>query len=187
MESYQVKLRLRNVKCLFVLHDNIEALCKKFQLHEKNYTLRLDEKICLTIYPNSKYKLHATGISGLEDLEQILYFFVTNEIKVKSVEVNNTFWLIKPLIIKNFDKFAQFCKTRQKLDSVTINLNNLGLNGDGGFLNAIFLRHLDVNGSVIIHRTCSLILGPKNIDEVKLLSYDLQMLLNSYSDCLNSN
>ena len=181
-----LKIRLRNLKCVFAVHDSLKAICKQFQLHQKNYTFRLEKTICLTIYPSSMYKIHATGISSLIAFDLILTFFEKNNIRVQSVKVNNTFWMIKPLIIKNFNRFAQFCK-RQNTDSVTIDLSNMGLNGDGGFLNAIFLRHFGLKGTVIIHRTCSLILGPKNIDELKLLSHDLQNLISSYTDCLNSN
>ena len=179
----KMKFKLRNVKCVFAVQDSLDWLIKEFQYHKRNYTLRLNSKICLTIYPKSLFRIHATGISSAFDLNCILDFFESKCLKVCNAKVNNSFWILKPLIIQNFDKFAKYCQERNKQkvnSSVTIDISNVGLNGDGCFLNAIYLRLLDCHGVVIIHRTCSLILGPTNISELKLLIKELDNLIKQY-------
>ena len=47
----KMKLILRNVKCVFSIQDSLEQIIKEFQFHKKNHTFRLQDKICLTIYP----------------------------------------------------------------------------------------------------------------------------------------
>ena len=72
-------------------------------------------------------------------------------------------------------------KNKQKKNSsITIDLSNIGLNADGYFLNAIYLRQLGCHGVVIIQSTCSLILGPTNTSELKQLRKGFQTLLNQY-------
>ena len=181
-----VRVQLRNIKCVFIMQTSLDSIHNQFQLHKKNLTLKLCEKICLTIYPNSAFKIHATGISSFSDLNCILSFFESNNIKVSNVKINNSFWMIKPLIINFFDKFAKYCSEQRKSD-VILDTSNIGLNGDAGFINAIYLRHLDCHGTVIIHRKCSLILGSKNIEAIKLLICDLRSLIDGYESCLNSS
>lgn len=182
-----VKVQLRNIKCVFIVQNSLDFIRVQFQLHKKNHTYKFnDNKICLTIYPKSSFKIHATGISSLLDLNCILSFFDLNNVIVNNVRINNSFWMIKPLIIKNFDKFAIFCNN-QKYNEVTLDTSHFGLNGDAGFLNAIFLRHSGYHGTVIIHRTCSLILGPTNTSALNVLICDLENLLSVYESCLNSS
>ena len=180
-----VKIRLRNVKCVFVVHNSLAVLRNRFSLHKKNYTLRLRDKVTLTLYPNNLFRIHATGISALSDFQCILTFFELNNINVSSIDVNNTFWLLKPLVIKNFYSFATFCNGIQKSSPISIDASNIGLNGD--LVNAMFLRHLGYDGTVIIHRTCTLILGSKNVNDVKSLLCDLKTIIDFYESSLNSN
>ena len=174
-----MKVKLRNVKCVFSIQHSLKHILKEFQFHKKNHTFRLHDKICLTTYPKNLFRIHATGIKTISDLNSVLLFFDSNSIRVYNVQVNNTFWILKPLLIQNFDKFAKFCQNTQK-NKVSFDLSNFGLNGDGGFLNAIYLRHSDCRGAVIIHRTCSLIMGPKHITEIRLLTNELKTLLKSF-------
>ena len=180
-------VKLRNIKCVFVVHNSLISLQKQFQLHNKNHTFKLCNKVWLTIYPNSQFRIHATGISTSSDFESVLSFFRSKHIVVSSVAVNSTFWLIKPLVIKSFNTFADFCNKKQKLKSTTIDASNVGLNGDAGFLNAIYLRRHSCTGTVIIHRNTSLILGSKNVKDVELLLHDLQDLISCYESSLNSS
>ena len=178
-----MKFKLRNIKCVFSVQESLDWMLKEFKFHKRNYTLRLENRICLTLYPKNLFKIHATGISNSDDLNCVLSFFESKCIKVCNATVNNSFWILKPLIIQSFDKFAKFCqeKNKQKKNSsITIDLSNIGLNADGCFLNAIYLRQLGCHGVVIIHRKCSLILGPTNISELKQLRKGFQTLLNQY-------
>ena len=88
--------------------------------------------------------------------------------------------MIKPFIINHFYKFADFCKNRPKTGSTVIDVSNIGLNGDGKFLNSIFLRNSACKGTVIIHRTSILILGATNIVAIKVLKQSLENLRTSY-------
>ena len=177
----KMKLILRNVKCVFSIQDSLEQIIKEFQFHKKNHTFRLQDKICLTIYPKNLFRIHATGIKTVSDLNSVLLFFDSNCMRISKIQVNNTFWILKLLLIQNFDKFAKFCQNTQIASKqIYFDLSNLGLNGDGGFLNAIYLRHIDCRGAVIIHRTCSLIMGPKHITEIILLKNELKILLKSF-------
>ena len=180
-------LKLRNVKCSFIVKQVTLQSLNKFFLYKKNHILRLGDKICLTIYPKSLHKIHVTGISNQSDIECVLNYFKSNNIKASKVQIDNTFWIIKPLLIPHFDKFAAFCQQRQTTDSTLLDLSNQGLNGDCGFLNVIYLRLFSCNGTITIHRTCSLILGAKNIMSVKLLLQALEILINDYTNCLNSS
>ena len=180
-------LKLRNVKCSFIVKQVTLQILNNFFLKRKNYILRLGDKICLTIYPKSLHKIHVTGISNKSDIEFVLSYFKSNNIKASKVQIDNTFWIVKPLLIPRFDKFATFCRQRQSTDSTLLDLSNQGLNGDGGFLNVIYLRLFSCKGTITIHRTCSLILGATNITSVKLLLQALEILINNYTNCLNSS
>ena len=178
-----MKFKLRNIKCVFSVQESLDWMLKEFKFHKRNYTLRLENRICLTLYPKNLFKIHATGISNSDDLNCVSSFFESKRIKVCNATVNNSFWILKPLIIQSFDKFAKFCqeKNKQKKNSsITIDLSNIGLNADGCFLNAIYLRQIGCHGVVIIHRTSSLILGPTNIAELKKLREGFQNLLDQY-------
>ena len=175
--------KLRNIKCVFAVQDSLDWIIKEFHHHKRNFTLRLKNQICLTIYTKSLFRIHATGISSMSDFNCVLDYFHSKCIIVHNAMVNNSFWILKPLLIQNFNKFAKFCEEQNKqknISSVTIDISNVGLNGDGCFLNTIYLRRLNCHGVVIIHRTCSLILGPTNISELKLLIKDLKKLINQY-------
>ena len=178
--SMSLKLRLRNIKCNFVVKKELTPHLKLFKQHKTNKVLRLGDKICLTVYQNSLLKVHVTGISSSSDFESVLSFFKSINIGISRMEINNTFWMIKPFIINNFYKFAIFCKNRSKTGSTVIDVSNVGLNGNGEFFNSIFLRNFDCEGTVIIHRTSILILGAKNIFAIKILKQSLENLITSY-------
>lgn len=181
-------LKLKNVKCSFIVKKIKTQFQNNFFRYKKNHILRLCNKICLTIYPKSLQKIHVTGISNRSDIECVLAYFKSNYITVLKVQIDNTFWVIKPLLIPHFAKFITFCQQRQATDwSGTLDCSNQGLNGDGGFLNVVYLRLLSCQGTITIHRTCSLILGAKSITSVKLLIHELQILINDYTNCLNSS
>ena len=175
-----LKLRLRNVKCNFVVKKELTPHLKLFKQHKTNKVLRLGDKICLTVYRNNLLKIHVTGISSLSDFESVLAFFKSINLGISRIQINNTFWMIKPFIINHFYKFADFCKNRPKTGSTVIDVSNIGLNGDGKFLNSIFLRNSACKGTVIIHRTSILILGATNIVAIKLLKQSLENLITSY-------
>ena len=175
-----LKLRLRNVKCNFVVKKELTPHLKLFKQHKTNKVLRLGDKICLTVYRNNLLKVHVTGISSSSDFESVLSFFKINKIGISRMQINNTFWMIKPFIINSFNKFAYFCKNRSKTGSTAIDVSNVGLNGNGEFFNSIFLRNFDCEGTVIIHRTSILILGAKNIFAIKILKHSLENLITSY-------
>lgn len=112
------------------------------------------------------------------------------------MQIDNTFWIIKPLLIPHFHKFAEFCQITKRSDleswgglggSLDLDLSNFGLNGDGGFLNVIYLRLFSCKGTITIHRTSSLILGAKSITDVKLLTHAFDKLIENYINCLNSS
>ena len=185
--TMKLKLRLRNVKCIFVLKKELKKHLELFKQHTKNKILRLEKKICLTLYENNLLKIHITGISCYSDFDCALSFFKSKNIEISRIQVNNTFWLIKPLIINHFDKFAEFCKKRSKTESTIIDASNFGLSGDGGFLNSIYLRSSLCKGTVIIHRTSTIILGATNIAAIRILKHSFGNLLTSYHTSLISN
>ena len=155
----KLKLRLRNIKCIFVVKKELNNHLEMFKQYTKNKILRLENKICLTLYGNNLLKIHVTGISSFSDFDCVLYFFKSKNIDISRIQINNTFWLIKPLIINHFDKFAEFCKKRPNTESTIIDASSFGLNADGGFLNSIYLRSPLCKGTVIIHRTSTIILS----------------------------
>ena len=112
-----LKLRLRNVKCNFLVKKDLTPHLKLFKQHKTNKVLRLGDKICLTVYRNNLLKVHVTGISSSSDFESVLSFFKINKIRISRMQINNTFWMIKPFIINNFYKFAYFCKNRSKTNN----------------------------------------------------------------------
>ena len=176
----ELKLRLRNIKCIFVVKKELKTHLKLFKQNTKNKTLRLENKICLTLYKNNLLKVHVTGISCFSDFDSVLFFFKSKSIHISRIQINNTFWLIKPLIINHFNRFAEFCKRRSKTESTIIDASNVGLNGDGGFLNSIYLRSTLCKGTVIIHRTSTIILGATTMGAIKILKHSLGNLLTSY-------
>ena len=109
-----MRFKLKNVKCVFDIQDSLDRIIKYFIFHKRNHTLRLKSKICLTIYPKNLFRIHVTGISNTADLNCVLDFFYSKCIKICNVKVNNSFWILKPLLIQNFDKFAQFCQGKKK-------------------------------------------------------------------------
>ena len=181
----ELKLRLKNIKCIFVVKKEPTNHLKLFKQHTKNRILRLENKICLTLYENNLLNIHITGISCFSDFDSVLSFFKSKNIEISRIQINNTFWLIKPLIINHFDRFAEFCKKRPKTESIIIDASNVGLNGDGGFLNSIYLRSTLCKGTVIIHRTSTIILGATTIAAIKILKHSLGNLLTSYHNSLN--
>ena len=177
-----LKIRLRNVKCCLNVKKELTPHLKLFKHNKTNKVMRLGEKICLTVYRNNLFKVHVTGISSSSGFESVLSFFKSIDIDISRIQINNTFWLIKPFIINHFSKFAVFCKNRSKTGKTVIDISNVGLNGDGKFLNSIFLRNSVCKGTVIIHRTSILILGAKNITAIKLLKHSLENLITSYQN-----
>ena len=109
----KLKLRLRNIKCIFFVKNELNNHMELFKEHTKNKILHLENKICLTLYGNNLLKIHVTGISCFSDFDCVLSFFKSRNIHISRIQINNTFWLIKPLIINHFDKFAEFCKKYQ--------------------------------------------------------------------------
>ena len=185
--TMDMRLKLRNIKCVFIVKNQLLSLLTKFSLRNKYYIFRLKNKICLTIYPKSKFKIQVTGIATNSDYNCLLTFFELNKIEVSEVQINNTFWIIKPLNIIHFDKFAKFCDLRRRKGKVNIDLSNHGLNGDGGFLNAIYLRHSSCKGTIVIHRTSSLILGATTLPAIRMLKLELTKLLSDYINYLELN
>ena len=111
----KVMVKLKNVKCIFIVENKSIKFFNKFSKHKKNLILRYVKKVCLTIYPNNPLKIHATGISNSFDFESLLSFFESNDMKISEIVINNTFWIIKPLVIPHFKKFATFCKDKKKI------------------------------------------------------------------------
>ena len=113
-----LKLRLRNVKCNFLVKKDLTPHLKLFKQHKTNKVLRLGDKICLTVYRNNLLKIHVTGISSLSDFESVLSFFKAINLGISRIQVNNTFWMVKPFIINNF---LQICRLLQKQTKNRIN------------------------------------------------------------------
>ena len=176
----KLKLRLRNIKCIFFVKNELNNHMELFKEHTKNKILHLENKICLTLYGNNLLKIHVTGISCFSDFDCVLSFFKSRNIHISRIQINNTFWLIKPLIINHFDKFAEFCKKRPNTESTIIDASSFGLNADGGFLNSIYLRSPLCKGTAIIHRTSTIILGVTNIAALNILKNSLENLFTSY-------
>ena len=173
---------LRNIKCTYVLNRLSTMLLSKFEQRRYNLILRMEQTIILTIYPSSFNRVHATGIKSMSDVMAIKSLFKTCQIKIRDVVVDNTYWLKKPHIIKRFSEFAAFCDSGDN-GNIKIDMTSYGMNGDGYF-NAIYLKHREASGTVIIHRKCIAILGAKSSTSVRLLTTKVHNLITKYDSFL---
>ena len=167
---------LRNIKCCFVLNHLTPSLLLNFQKKGNYKIFRLDTKLVLTLYPSSKNRVHATGVKNFEDFSKIKKIFKKCGSKIRNVQINNSYWIKKPIVINKFHEFAQFC-SQQRSSNVQIDLSNFHMHP---YPNSIYLRHKLVSGTAIIFRKSVIILGAKKESCVKTLIFEVENILNRY-------
>lgn len=174
-----IAFELRNVKCVLTLSMLPQNLIEQFVKRQHNLILRIRDSIILTIYPKQIERVHITGIKNINDFQLIKILFLKNYVKIRKIQINNTFWIAKPMIIPHFHKFALFCKHTYTNRYAILDLSSYGLNGDG-YINVIYLRHKMCSGVGLIHRKSSSIIGAKDFQSVKMLVFEIKQLLNTY-------
>ena len=154
---------LRNLKGVFKVNQVSKPLLKKMNKMRYNRILKLERKITLTIYPNSSNSfktIHVTGIKCQQDFKDVKKFLQAYQ-NLLSFEINNTFFILKPILIENFLKFVHFCSVTSIKIEFNLNIDNIG---DYPGLNVIYMRsHSNKEKSCVamIHRKSISILGAK--------------------------
>lgn len=178
--------KLLNLKATFQCCRITDSLLRQMTLIRFNRVLKMpNSKITLTVYSSNKLeRIHVTGLKCAKDFQMVKVLLQSHGVLIKSIQTNNSFFIVKDIKINNFVEFAKFCNNGKIKSQYIINLSNFGLQ-DTGFLNVIHLRgqRKDVDKSaclVLIHRKSLIMLGAKNTTKVKKMVKTVNTLFKSF-------
>ena len=180
-----MKTLLRNIKLVLTVNYISSKFQKLFKLCRHNLVMKMSDCMVLTIYLSQIHynRIHVTGIKTQNQKLSLINFLGCYGIKIKRIQINSSFFLLKNINIPEFDKFANFCSKYQRA-GVELNLSSFNIHEN--FLSVIYLKVSNCSGIANIHRKSTILLACRKKDCVEILKKEIKALLISYIDYLKT-
>lgn len=178
-----MKTLLRNIKLVLTVNKIPTKFKNLFKLCRHNLIMKMSNCIILTIYLSQIHynRIHVTGIKNHDQKESLINCLGLYGIKIKDIQINSSFLLLKDINIPELNKFANFC-SQYKRTGVKLDLSSFNIHEN--FLSVIYLKVSNCSGIANIHRKSIILLGCQKKDCVEMLKREIRVLLISYIDSL---
>ena len=181
-----MKTSLRNIKLVLTVDSISSKFQKLFKLCTHNLIMKMKNCLILTIYLSQIHskRIHVTGIKRQDQKYMLINFLEYYGIKIKRIQINSSFFLLKDVNIPEYDKFANFCSKYQQ-KGVKLNLSSFNIHEN--FLSVIYLKVSTCSGIANLHRKSIILLACRKKRCVEILKREIKRLLISYIDSLKTS